>query len=75
MREQQEVINKHGHELTMEALGDMAVLQRMITEALRLFPPLILLLRLCKRSFEVATSDGKKYVIPKVCGFRPFLLP
>lgn len=44
----------------------MAVLQRIITEALRLFPPLVLLLRQCKRAFAVTTSDGKKFVIPKV---------
>ena len=50
----------------MEALGEMLVLQRAITEALRLFPPLILLLRQCKRSFAVATSTGRKFVIPKV---------
>ncbi len=35
-------------------------------EALRLFPPLIMLLRQAKAPFAVTTSQGKTYVIPKV---------
>ncbi|KAK9794631.1 hypothetical protein WJX73_002662 [Symbiochloris irregularis] len=65
VEEQRQVIRTHGEKLTLEALGDMPVLQRIITEALRLFPPLILLLRQCKRSFLVSTSNGHKYTIPK----------
>ena len=66
VEEQKRVIATHGQELTFEALADMHVLQRNITEAIRLFPPLIILLRQCKRPFIVATSDGRKYTIPKV---------
>ena len=35
-------------------------------EALRLFPPLIMLLRQAKAPFAVTTSQGKTHVIPKV---------
>ena len=35
-------------------------------EALRLFPPLIMLLRLAKAPFAVTTSQGKTHVIRKV---------
>lgn len=35
-------------------------------ESLRLFPPLIMLLRQAKAPFAVTTSQGKTHVIPKV---------
>ena len=35
------------------------------TEALRLFPPLILLLREAKAPFSVTTSAGRTHLIPK----------
>ena len=47
-------------------LQDMEVLHRNITEALRMHPPLVLLLRYCKEPFTVTTSQGKQYTIPKV---------
>ncbi len=50
----------------MEILSSMDVLHRNITEALRMYPPLIMLLRQCHRSFSVTTSKGKQYVVPKV---------
>ena len=46
------------------------VLERCMMEALRLFPPLIMLLRQAKASFAVTTSQGKTYVIPKVGASR-----
>ena len=42
------------------------VLERCMMEALRLFPPLIMLLRQAKAPFAVTTSQGKTYVISKV---------
>ena len=48
-------------------------------ESLRLFPPLIMLLRQAKASFAVTTSQGKTYVIPKArackLGLQAQLLP
>lgn len=66
VQEQQQVVSKHGDRLDMEVLGEMEVLQRNISEALRLFPPLILLMRQVKRAFSVTTRLGQHYVIPKV---------
>ncbi len=66
VEEQKEIIKRHGPELTFEALSEMEVLHRNITEALRLHPPLILLMRYCKAPFTVTTRDGKSYVVPKV---------
>ena len=42
------------------------MLQNNITEALRLFPPLIMLMRQVKRAFTVTTRTGHTYTIPKV---------
>lgn len=52
--------------LPAPCLQDMEVLHRNITEALRMHPPLVLLLRYCKEPFTVTTSQGKQYTIPKV---------
>ena len=79
VEEQKEIIKRHGPELTFEALSEMEVLHRNITEALRIHPPLILLMRYCKAPFSVTTRDGKSYVVPKVrvgaggCGTRALL--
>ncbi len=60
------MVQRRGEELSIDALNDMEVLGRNMTEALRLFPPLIMLLRAAKASFAVTTSTGKTFVIPKV---------
>ena len=55
----------------MEALADMGELHANIQEAVRLFPPLILVMRYVRESFSVADSAGRQFVIPKVapaCG-------
>lgn len=66
MEEQRQIIGVHGERLDMQVLGEMEVLQRNISEALRLFPPLILLMRQVKAAFSVTSSKGHHYVIPKV---------
>ncbi len=50
----------------MEALADMGELQANIQEAVRLFPPLILVMRYVRESFSVTDSAGRQFVIPKV---------
>ena len=64
--EQRRVLAWRGPEVDIDALGDMPVLQRNITEALRLFPPLIMLLRKANTAFAVETSAGRRHVVPKV---------
>jgi sterol 14-demethylase len=63
--EQRATIAQHGEALSMEVLNTMDVLHRNIQEALRLGPPLIMLMRYAKEAFEVTTSKGQRYVIPK----------
>lgn len=60
LEEQKEVLARHNGELTIEALNDMVLLHACVKETLRLFPPLILLMR------KVNTDTPyKNYIIPK----------
>jgi len=50
--EQKEVISKHGHEINFDTLKESVQLENCIREALRLYPPLIMLMRKVKKSFD-----------------------
>lgn len=63
--EQKLSMAKHGKELSYDCLNDMDVLHRCIKEALRLHPPLMLLMRYCHQEFDVTTKEGKTYTVPK----------
>lgn len=63
--EQRKVIAEHGDELTFDILQSMDSLHFSIKEALRMHPPLIMLLRYAHAPFDVTTSDGKTYTVPK----------
>lgn len=65
LEEQRSILRLHGKRLDMQVLGEMELLQRNISEALRLFPPLILLMRQVKADFSVTSRQGRHYVIPK----------
>ena len=65
VEEQRRVIARHGPGITLEALNEMEVLHRNVQEAVRLFPPLILLLRQVHKAFTVTTSTGATYLVPK----------
>ncbi|XP_010421091.1 PREDICTED: sterol 14-demethylase-like [Camelina sativa] len=56
--EQKKLIEKHGDKINYDILSEMDVLFRCIKEALRLHPPLIVLMRASHR-------EGKTYEIPK----------
>jgi hypothetical protein len=73
--EQRRVLAERGAGIDIDALGDMDALQRCVTEALRLFPPLIMLLRQAKAAFAVETSAGRRHVVPRArpCLGRPGL--
>ena len=49
----------------------MEVLHRNIQEAVRLYPPLIMLMRQVHKDFTVTTSTGKTYTVPKASAFSP----
>ena len=63
--EQREILKRHGEALNYDVLSEMDVLYRCIKEALRLHPPLILLLRYNHKDFTVKTRQGNEYVVPK----------
>ncbi|KAF5449211.1 hypothetical protein F2P56_029676 [Juglans regia] len=65
LEEQKNLMGKHGNKVDHDILSEMDVLYRCIKEALRLHPPLILLLRSSHSDFSVTTRDGKEYDIPK----------
>jgi sterol 14-demethylase len=63
--EQQAVRAKNGAELNYEVLAQMDTLHVCIKEALRLHPPLIMLMRLAHEDFSVTDKDGRTYTVPK----------
>ncbi|KAF8694239.1 hypothetical protein HU200_038375 [Digitaria exilis] len=65
VEEQKEVMKRHGNKIDHDILAEMDVLYRCIKEALRLHPPLIMLLRQSHSDFTVTTKEGKEYDIPK----------
>ncbi|KAJ8475980.1 hypothetical protein OPV22_019707 [Ensete ventricosum] len=65
LEEQREIMRRHGDKVDHDILSEMDVLYRCIKEALRLHPPLIMLLRYSHDDFTIATKDGKEYDIPK----------
>jgi len=65
IEEQKQIIKEYGADLEMETLNKMDVLHRNMTEALRLQPPLVMLLRKSHKSFNVTTTAGRTVQIPK----------
>ena len=62
--EQRRALAATGDTLDAATLNTMDVLHRNITEAIRLHPPLIMLLRLAKKPFTVTTKEGTSYTVP-----------
>ncbi|KAG0553878.1 hypothetical protein M758_12G048500 [Ceratodon purpureus] len=65
IEEQKEIIRRHGSHVDYDVLSEMTSLHRAMKEALRLHPPLILLLRQNHSDFNVTTREGKTFTIPK----------
>lgn len=65
LKEQQDVTARHGQKLDYDILSEMDGLHRCMKEALRLHPPLIMLLRYTHAPFEVTSREGKQYQIKK----------
>jgi len=59
LAEQKEVLDRHGGELNFAAVGEMQLLHQVFMETLRLFPPLILLMRQVTK-----TRTYKDYQMP-----------
>ena len=71
--EQLRLMAEHGDRLDYDIISKMDHLHRAMKEALRLHPPLIMLMRYAHEDFHVKTRDGKEYTIPKgtICGTSP----
>jgi len=52
IEEQKEIIKQDGHEITFETLRKEVKLENCIREALRMYPPLIMLMRKVKKTFQ-----------------------
>jgi len=63
-QEQDQILGRK-EDLTYEHISDMGLMHDSMREALRLCPPLILLIRLAMVDIPVKTSENKTYVIPK----------
>ena len=63
--EQTRIKSKHGDTIDFDVLAEMDELHFAIKEALRMHPPLIMLLRQCHVPFKVTTTKGKEFVVPK----------
>ena len=62
--EQRTALAKHGDTLDAAVLNSLDKLHLNIQEAIRMHPPLIMLLRLAKKPFTVTTSKGVSYTVP-----------
>lgn len=65
LEEQKRLMKKYGDKVDHDILSEMDVLYRCIKEALRLHPPLIILLRQSHSDFTVKTREGVEFEIPK----------
>uniref|UniRef100_A0A1D1ZGC4 Obtusifoliol 14-alpha demethylase n=1 Tax=Anthurium amnicola TaxID=1678845 RepID=A0A1D1ZGC4_9ARAE len=65
VEEQKKLIRKYGDKVDHDILSEMDTLYRCIKEALRLHPPLIMLLRYSHTDFTVKTREGKEFDIPR----------
>ncbi len=64
--EQRALLARHGNGLSMEVLSEMETLHMNIQEALRMHPPLLLVMRYAKTPFSVTTRKGTTYTVPVV---------
>eukprot|EP00894_Picocystis_sp_ML_P002806 jgi/Pico_ML_1/53323/g3892.t1 len=65
VEEQRRIMAKHGDKLDYDILQEMDCLHRSVKEALRMNPPLIMLMRYVHKAYDVTTSTGETYHIPK----------
>ena len=57
-----EVLERHGHQLTYDAISEMTYLDRVISETLRLYPPAV---RLERQSSKEYTLPGTNLTLPR----------
>ncbi|KAM0836060.1 hypothetical protein ACQ4PT_062535 [Festuca glaucescens] len=65
VEEQEQITKKHKDKLDYNVLLEMDILHSCIKEAVRLHPPIPLLVRKAHKNFRVMTKEGKQYEIPQ----------
>ena len=65
LEEQRRVVREHGSDLNYDVLSKMDNLHNAMKEALRLHPPLIMLMRYVHEAFSVTTKKGEELTIPR----------
>lgn len=69
VQEQKRIVAEHGEDMSVEILGKMEILHACITEALRMYPPLIMMLRYAKQPFTVKGAPNEPPVIIAISAF------
>eukprot|EP00899_Mesostigma_viride_P025282 jgi/Mesvir1/5939/Mv00704-RA.1 len=65
LAEQKELMAAHGPAIDFDILQKMDNLHRAVKEAIRLNPPLIMLMRTCLKEFTIIDKTGREVTIPK----------
>jgi sterol 14-demethylase len=63
--EQSEIMTKYNNEINLDSLAEMEIMHGCVKETLRMYPPLIMLMRKCMEPMMYTTSEGKEIVIPE----------
>lgn len=68
-REIESVLDRYNGELSYDAISEMAYLEMVVLEGMRMYPPLPALTRICRKPYELPGSDlvvdvGMKIIIP-----------
>lgn len=65
LQEQEEVMKKYSNEINLDSLAEMDVLHNCVKETLRMYPPLIILMRKALEPMTYTNKAGKQILIPK----------
>ncbi|XP_047062602.1 obtusifoliol 14-alpha demethylase-like [Lolium rigidum] len=65
VEEQKQIIRKHQDMIDYNVLSEMGTLHSCIKEAVRMYPPVPMLIRKVQKDINVRTEEGNEYVIPK----------
>lgn len=65
LEEQEEVMKKYNDAINLDSLAEMDLLHQCVKETLRMYPPLIILMRKCLEPMTYTDEAGKEILIPK----------
>lgn len=65
LEEQKELMEKYNNEITLDSLAEMTLLHSCMKETLRMYPPLIILMRRAMEPIMYPHSNGTEVLIPE----------